>query len=149
MCTQTIYKRVIVTFGTTVPVISFCLDACNLSHLVSLCAFLLTNPVGGYLSLWCHNLCYDKFSFRGVYVGTGGVCVESLVDYLVPWVDRLIMTVLQNLVHLTLCQWDHERTWAILCCNLALGGPSGLRFLLYKTMGEWVPLLKFQDLGSI
>ena len=63
----------------TVPVISSHWDACNLSHLVSLCVFLLTNPVGGYLSLWCHNLCYDKFSFRGVCVGTGGVCVESLV----------------------------------------------------------------------
>ena len=20
--------------------------------------------------MWCHNSCYDKFSFRGVYVGT-------------------------------------------------------------------------------
>ena len=51
-----------------------------LSHLVSLRVFLLTNFVGGYLSLWCRNLCYDEFSFRGFYVGTGGVCVESLVD---------------------------------------------------------------------
>ena len=69
--------------------------------------------------------------------------------HLAPWVDRLVVTVLQNLVNLTLCQWDRERTWAILCCDLALGGPSGLRFLLYKTMGVWLPLFKFQGLGSI
>ena len=61
---------------------SFHLNACNLSHLVSLCVFLLTNFVGGYLSLWCRNLCYDEFSFRGFYVGTGGMCVCSVVDSL-------------------------------------------------------------------
>ena len=65
----------------TVPVINFHRDACNLSHLVGFCACLLTNPVGGGTSLCgAVTLCYDEFSFRGVYVGTGGVYVESLVD---------------------------------------------------------------------
>ena len=31
----------------TVPVVSSHWNACNLSHLVSLCVFLLTNPVKG------------------------------------------------------------------------------------------------------
>ena len=69
--------------------------------------------------------------------------------HLALWVKGLIVTVLQNFINLTLCQWDRERTWAILYCGLPLGGPRGLRFLLYKTMGLWVPLLKFQGLGSI
>ena len=54
---------------------------------------------------------------------------------LVPQADGLIVTVLQNLVILALGQWDRGQTWAILCYNLALGCPGGLRFLLYKTMG--------------
>ena len=69
--------------------------------------------------------------------------------YLAPWVKGLIVTVLQNFVNLTLCQWDREQTWAILYCGLPLGGPSGLKFLLYKTMDLGIPLLKFQGLGSI
>ena len=66
----------------TVHVASFHLNACNLSHLVSLCIFLLTNFAGGYLSLWCHNLCYDEFSLRGFCVGMGGMWVCGLVDSL-------------------------------------------------------------------
>ena len=69
--------------------------------------------------------------------------------YLAPLVKGLIVTVLQNFIILTLCQWDRERTWAILCCDLPLEGPRGLRFLLYKTMRLKLPLFKFQGLGSI
>ena len=69
--------------------------------------------------------------------------------YSALWVEGLIVTVLQNSIDLTLCQWDRERTWAILCCGLPLGGPGGLKFLLYKTIGLGIPLLKFQGLGSI
>ena len=60
LCTQTIYKKVVITFGTTVPVIYFYLDACNLSHLVSLHAFLLTTPVRG--TFLCGALTYVMMS---------------------------------------------------------------------------------------
>ena len=61
---------------------SFYLNACNLSHLVSSCVFLLTNLLGGYLSLGCRNLCYDEFSLGVFCVGIGGVWVCGLVDLL-------------------------------------------------------------------
>ena len=63
--------------------------------------------------------------------------------HLTSWVKGLIVTDLQNCANLTLCQWDRERTWAILCCGLPLGRPNGLRFLLCKTMGLGLPLFKF------
>ena len=66
----------------TVHMASFHLNACNLSHLVSLCVFLLTNFAGGYLSLRCRNLCYDEFSLGVFCVGIGGVWVCGLVDSL-------------------------------------------------------------------
>ena len=74
--------RVIVTFGTTVHTASFHLNACNLSHLVSSCVFLLTNLLGGYLSLGCRNLCYNEFSLWVFCVGIGGMGVCDLVDLL-------------------------------------------------------------------
>ena len=61
---------------------SFHLNACNLSHLVSSCVFLLTNLLGGCLSLRCRNLCYDKFSLGVFCVGIGGVWVCGLVNSL-------------------------------------------------------------------
>ena len=87
---------------------------------------------------------------RGVLcVHRWNVGVWAWWTHLAPWVKGLIMTVLQNFVNLTLCQWDRERTWAILCCSLPLGCSNGLRFLLYKTKGWGIPLFKFQSLGSI
>ena len=50
-CSPSIYKRVVVTFGMTVHMANFYLNACKLSHLVSSCVFLLTNLLGGGTSL--------------------------------------------------------------------------------------------------
>ena len=41
--------------------------------------FYLQILLEGYFSLWCRNSCYNKFGFRRVYVGVGGMSVESLV----------------------------------------------------------------------
>ena len=59
----------------------------------------------------------------------------GMVDLLSSMGERVGRASPAKFVILTLCQWDRERTWAILCCGLPLGGPRGLRFLLYKTMG--------------
>ena len=66
----------------TVHMACFYLNACNLSHLVSSCVFLLTNLLGGYLSLGYRNLCYDKLSLGVFCAGIGGVWVYGLVDLL-------------------------------------------------------------------
>ena len=58
--------------------------------------------------MWCRNLCYDEFSLGVFCVGIGGVWVCGLVDLLGSVGEGLIMTVLQNFVNLTLCQWDRE-----------------------------------------
>ena len=113
------------------------------------CVFLLTTFAGGYLTLWCRNLCYDEFSLGVFCVGIDGVWVCGMVDLLGSVGERVDRDSPAKFVNLTLCQWDREQTWAILCCGLPLERPSGLRFLLYKTMGYGLTLFKFQGLGSI
>ena len=106
----------------------------------SVCVYFYLQILLGGTSL-CGAVTYVTMSSAlggSVWVQVGCGCV-AWWTHLAPWVKGLIVTVLQNFVNLTSCQWDRERTWAILCCGLPLEGPSGLRFLLYKTMGLGLP----------
>ena len=72
--------------------------------------FLLTNPVGG--TSLCGAITYVMTSLAsgGVMYAQVGCVWRVWWIYLVSWADQMIVTVLQNLVILTLCQWDREQT---------------------------------------